>query len=478
MASQTWRLAGYLAGVFAVMFLVVVWTSGVGLADGYLSDNVDEIGPDQTTLAEQQNVTSCDDCHDNSASHFQQSEMAGSVTCLDCHDGDQPHNGAAIERTPTAEDCQSCHPTAVEKFGEGKHALGWEAMNTVLESGQRSVPHAVVDEGCGNCHKVGKGGSDELGRSGGRCDVCHTGHEFSTAEANEPEACGSCHAGDHPQYEMWENSKHGKVYQITENESKAPTCQTCHMDDGHGVRTAWGFLGIRGEEPDDAWARDREQVKRIYQWLGPIRAPDVQRSSMDEWEAEREDMVETCSECHTESFAREELQQSDRILRLSDNMTAKAVTVLVRMEEKGAISETEKVQIARQLSKHRFSSFMGSYHKSAKYTWDHGILALQGDMIDLKSRVSSMKRLQPIMENKETIGLLANNSETVDRLMRDEEKLDTMLRQSDDMELLLKYQNEMIWVLEHRAILGAVFIGGMLIAVLSFVLSMRNYFEG
>ena len=47
----------------------------------------------------------------------------------------------------------------------------------------------------------------------GKCDSCHTRHTFSAAEAEEPEACGTCHMGpDHEQIDMWQKSKHGVVY--------------------------------------------------------------------------------------------------------------------------------------------------------------------------------------------------------------------------------------------------------------------------
>ncbi|WP_319577937.1 multiheme c-type cytochrome [uncultured Desulfobacter sp.] len=81
------------------------------------------------------------------------------------------------------------------------------------------------------------------------CDECHTRHAFSLKEAQNPQACQTCHMGyDHPQWEMWSSSKHGGRYFIKKSgdlpkKAAAPACQTCHLPDGtHENYTAWGFL--------------------------------------------------------------------------------------------------------------------------------------------------------------------------------------------------------------------------------------------
>ncbi len=77
----------------------------------------------------------------------------------------------------------------------------------------------------------------------GACTACHTRHSFSVEEARKPHTCGQCHRGyDHPHIEIYEESKHGNIYD-SEGESwnwssipwrvgvdfRAPTCATCHM---------------------------------------------------------------------------------------------------------------------------------------------------------------------------------------------------------------------------------------------------------
>ncbi|MCE4617486.1 MAG: alanine-zipper protein, partial [Desulfurococcales archaeon] len=77
----------------------------------------------------------------------------------------------------------------------------------------------------------------------GTCTACHTRHSFSLEEVRKPYTCGQCHLGyDHPHIEIYEESKHGNIYDA-EGESwnwsalpwkvgvdfRAPTCAVCHM---------------------------------------------------------------------------------------------------------------------------------------------------------------------------------------------------------------------------------------------------------
>ncbi len=77
----------------------------------------------------------------------------------------------------------------------------------------------------------------------GTCTACHPRHEFSVAQAREPWTCGQCHLGyDHPHIEIYEESKHGNIYDLHKEKFNmehipwrvgtdfdVPTCATCHM---------------------------------------------------------------------------------------------------------------------------------------------------------------------------------------------------------------------------------------------------------
>ena len=97
-------------------------------------------------------------------------------------------------------------------------------------------------------------GRINLDGSKGSCSSCHTRHRFSVMEARKPEACGQCHLGpDHPQIEIYMESKHGDIYTAFGDEYnwnaapgtwtpgvdfRAPTCAACHMSGSGPVLTS------------------------------------------------------------------------------------------------------------------------------------------------------------------------------------------------------------------------------------------------
>ncbi|HEY6008752.1 MAG TPA: multiheme c-type cytochrome, partial [Geobacteraceae bacterium] len=250
---------------------------------------------------------------------FQSGEMgkSGSVDCADCHGSDHTSAAdAAKVSLPTEKTCAKCHKTQHDQYAAGKHAAGWIAMTAMPKTGFQ--PHAYIQgmKGCGGCHKVGI--RDEAARKEGRygspCDSCHTRHKFSKAEAKKPEACRTCHMGfDHPQWEMWQTSKHGTIWQIEPTSGRAPTCQTCHMGDGsHDVKTAWGFLALRLPENDPEWLANRVTILQAIgvlddkgqptERLEVVKAGKVARLTKEEFDQERAKMVKACTQCHSKSY--------------------------------------------------------------------------------------------------------------------------------------------------------------------------------
>jgi hydroxylamine dehydrogenase len=248
------------------------------------------------------------------------------VDCSVCH-GDKhnsPSNVNLVE-IPTPETCRTCHETQVAQYSKGKHALGWASMNAMPTIHMQ--PMALIEgmKGCGSCHKIGVKSEDEIkqlkadGQQYGvaSCDACHTRHLFSLEEARQPQACQTCHMGfDHPQWEMYSGSKHGVRYLLKQNgtlpeTTSAPTCQTCHMQEGnHEVRTAWGFLAVKLPMPaDEQWTKDRVTILQSLgvldlegnptALLDVVKAADVARLTQEDWDRERNKMLETCNTCHS-----------------------------------------------------------------------------------------------------------------------------------------------------------------------------------
>ncbi len=62
-------------------------------------------------------------------------------------------------------------------------------------------------------------GRINLDGSLGSCSACHSRHDFSPLRARQPENCAKCHLGpDHPQKEIYEESKHGVAFRDLKDE--------------------------------------------------------------------------------------------------------------------------------------------------------------------------------------------------------------------------------------------------------------------
>ena len=163
--------------------------------------------------------------------------------------------------------------------------------------------------------------------SEGTCSACHSRHQFSTEQARQPDNCGKCHLGpDHPQKEIYEESKHGIAFKAYKDEmnldsakwvvgvdyTAAPTCATCHMgatrnqDSTHNVgeRISWTNrppVSVRPEVMDAKMGLASAELK---------------------WDKRRENMQDVCSACHTEEYVNNFYIQYDSLIDLYNNKYA------------------------------------------------------------------------------------------------------------------------------------------------------------
>lgn len=384
----------------------------------------------------------CIDCHRNKTpgivADWQSSKHAlNDVDCSVCH-GDQHTTETDVVKAkiPTPDTCAACHDAKVAQFKRGKHAAAWAAMKAMPTAHWQPMALMEGMKGCGGCHKIGLKTEDEIAqlrKSGAgfgvaSCDACHTRHTFSAAEAREPRACQTCHMGfDHPQWEMYSSSKHGVRHELKRSgalpaTAAAPTCQTCHMQDGnHEVRTAWGFLAVRLPMPEDKqWAADRATILQALGVLDPegkptarldvVKAADVARLTEEAWRAERDKMIATCNRCHSANFARAELQKGDDIIRSADHLMAEAIRVVAGLYRGGLLAKPENYKypfpdlltfhdaptvIEQKLFvmflEHRMRTFQGTFHASPDYALWYGWSEMQRDLTEIRELAETMR---------------------------------------------------------------------------------------
>jgi hypothetical protein len=359
------------------------------------------------------------------------------VDCAVCH-GSNHTSRTDVERAriPTPETCEMCHAEQVQQFKGGKHAAAWASMKAMPTFHWQPMAMTEGMKGCGGCHKVGlktEAEMKELKRTGAgfgvaSCDACHTRHIFSVQEARQPQACETCHMGfDHPQWEMYSASKHGVRYllkqtRVLPDAVAAPTCQTCHMQQGHhGVKAAWGFLAVRLPLPDDKqWAADRVTILKALGVLDPdgkptarlevVKAADVARFTQDDWQKQRDQMIKTCNECHSVNFARAELEKGDQIIKEADHVLAEAIETVAALYKDGTLPKPKNYAypypdllafhdaptvIEQKLFvmhlEHRTRTFQGTFHANPDYALWYGWSEMRRDLAEIQSLSQEMR---------------------------------------------------------------------------------------
>jgi hydroxylamine dehydrogenase len=353
------------------------------------------------------------------------------VVCTDCHgEGHVSTNDVDKVRLPTPETCAECHEDQVNQFKKGKHALAWAAMKAMPTIHWQPMALTEGMKGCGGCHKIGlktEAEQRELRKTSGgfgvaSCDACHTRHTFSKKEAQQPQACQTCHMGfDHPQWEMYSASKHGVRALLKQNGTlpaltPAPRCQDCHMPGGHhDVDTAWGFLAVRLPLPEDKqWAADRATILQALGVLDPagkptarldvVKAARVAKLSQEDWQKERDQMQAICNKCHSGNFAKEQLAQGDNMIKEADRLMAEAIRIVAGLYQDGLLKKPASYahafpdlltfhdaptvieqKLFVMFLEHRMRAFQGTFHANPDYALWYGWSEMQRDLTEIKA---------------------------------------------------------------------------------------------
>jgi uncharacterized CHY-type Zn-finger protein len=359
------------------------------------------------------------------------------VTCSVCHlDYHCSEKDVAKARAVTPDRCILCHQVQGDQFMAGKHADAWYAMQALPTAHWKSMNSLDGIKDCVSCHRIGlksRGDIKKLLKQGAgfgmaSCDVCHTRHTFFKKEAQQPQACETCHSGaDHAQWEMYSGSKHGVRYGLKQmgilpKSTSAPTCQTCHMAEGdHEVRTAWGFLGIRlGMQGDKEWITASETIFRALGLTDSEGKPtpsmkvmkrrNVFRKSDAEWKAEREKMLVNCSGCHTISFADEALNKGDRMIRKTDLIMAEAIRIVAALYKDGTLQKPEEykqpfpdfmiplknprsieIKLWRMFGEYRMRAFHGTFHGNPTYAFWSGLGEMEQALSEIKEMAADLR---------------------------------------------------------------------------------------
>lgn len=385
----------------------------------------------------------CIECHTKESpgivSEWKKSSHASAgkqVDCYDCHKGKQGDKGVVqhekdksgkpmfINPIVSPKTCAQCHEKEVAQQQRSHHAKAGQILASLDNlMGEVIGGPAAVTAGCKQCH----GGkveidptSDEatykswpntgIGRvnsdgSLGSCSACHARHRFSSAQARTPDTCGKCHLGpDHPQMEIYNESKHGILYRANVGEMKldakkwvagvtysaAPTCATCHMGATRtqevthdvGERISWTLRPpistklnmVRLSNGDEFDQPEGKPIPKVGDTVKGAQVVEILT-----WEERRKKMTNVCYACHSSNVINGHYQQFDDVVNLYNDKFAKPISAAMKeLQEKGYLTDTpfdEQIEWTWWEIWHHEGrrARHGASMNGPDYTWWHGM---------------------------------------------------------------------------------------------------------
>ena len=374
---------------------------------------------------------SCQSCHEKETPQITRIWKTSAhakigVGCEECHgkDYDANHGEEGKKTVADASVCARCHSEAAKKHFSGKHGIGFRAGKACTRKLEQTPE---IRKGCNDCHEKGSSlpaqnaecsrflaQTPEMQRQGCtschkievRCDSCHTSHDTDLNIVQDPAVCGTCHMGpDHPQYEMWESSRHG-VMSAQKGRDYAPDCVTCHMPKGDHNVSEGISMGLFGQPyPED------------------IRA------------AEREKMLNVCSGCHTRSFAADNLKDGDEIQHQAKALVDEAASIIRDLDKEGLLIPSPAARPAHPLSGQTLEigsqmlyenlseaeaiffrmkkfyyiiTYKGVFHQNPDYAHWYGNAPLKLALSEIRSKamqLQEIRRLKMRVDNLSAMGL-------------------------------------------------------------------------
>ncbi|RME58051.1 MAG: beta-ketoacyl-ACP synthase [Caldilineae bacterium] len=377
----------------------------------------------------------CIDCHQDKSPGIVQDWKDSrhghvNVSCIDCHRVEADSPMATQHETLVGTDvyisvlvppsrCQACHPAEVDQFNHSGHWRSYRQQipkdslhALVFKHEGQSHPefgNASNETGCIQCHgteikldennrpvsstwpNAGMGNIYPDG-STGNCSTCHTRHKFSIAEARKPAACASCHLGpDHPDIEIYMNSKHGQIYNTEGDEwiwdsapdawepgdYRAPTCATCHMS---GIGELNTTHNVSERLYWNLWAKSS----------GVRNSNDVMSPLYGNGEEGRAKMKLVCNSCHSPLHTDGFFEQGDRAVQLYNVAYYEpAEKMRAELEEKGLLKENPWIDEFQIIYYHLWHhqgrrARQGAMMGGPDYAHWHGFFELQQDLYKLK----------------------------------------------------------------------------------------------
>ena len=289
--------------------------------------------------------------------------------------------------------CQQCHGSKVALKSTGGDMITVDDLQPDPETGKPTNldAYAMIAKNAdgkplfhdGTWPNTGIGRLN-LDGSRGSCSACHSRHDFSPRRARQPENCGKCHLGpDHPQKEIYEESKHGVAFRdlkdhmkldaeswvLGEDYTQAPTCATCHMS-AHSKQGTPKITHDPGERiswtnrPPISIAMDTDVHGHVIKEADPKKRQELIH---DSWQSKRDRMKGVCSNCHTPDYINGFYQQyDDFVINYNEKFAKPGQAIMAALYENNLISANVHPESGK-----KSSNFDDEIEWTWFYLWHH-----------------------------------------------------------------------------------------------------------
>ena len=268
--------------------------------------------------------------------------------------------------------CQQCHGSKVAL--QGKDEAGNPIMISTTElqpdedgnpTNMEAVARIVKDENGKPLFHSSTWPNTGIGRlnldgSRGSCSACHSRHDFSPRRARQPENCAKCHLGpDHPQKEIYEESKHGIAYRdlkdqlnlngkswvLGDDYSAAPTCATCHLSantkNGRVITHDPGRRISWTNRPPASLLMDTDKNGAVIKETDPEKRKALLADGGEAANVKRTRMKNVCLHCHAPSYVNGFYKQYDDFVVLYNEKFAKpGMAIMAVLKGQGLTTPT------------------------------------------------------------------------------------------------------------------------------------------
>jgi hydroxylamine dehydrogenase len=168
------------------------------------------------------------------------------------------------------------------------------------------------------------------------------------------------------------------------------------------------------------WADDRATILQALGVLDPdgkptarlevVKAASVAKLTQEDWQKQRDKMQQTCNQCHSGNFAKQQLEQGDQMIRQADRLMAEGIHIVAGLYKDGLLPKPQSYAYAFpdlltfhdaptvieqklfvMFLEHRMRTFQGTFHANPDYALWYGWSEMQRDLTEIKALAADLR---------------------------------------------------------------------------------------